>query len=197
MSMWRDPGPNKKDGAPAAPEIPAADGRLFTADASPAPPVPASTAPSAVPTAAASPRQDGAKESLIAADISIEGKIEGAGHVRLAGRFKGDVNVKGDLTIERGAKLNGGVRANKVIIAGELEGNIESAAQVELQTSGVLVGDVKAGSLTVASGARMRGQADFGWGEDAARPASGGKANGSGNGSAAAGSSSGGDSDAT
>lgn len=86
--------------------------------------------------------------------------------MRLAGRFKGDVNVKGDLTIERGAKLNGGVRANKVIIAGELEGNIESAAQVELQTSGVLVGDVKAGSLTVASGARMRGQADFGWGED-------------------------------
>ncbi|GAE62431.1 hypothetical protein XPN_4337 [Xanthomonas arboricola pv. pruni MAFF 301427] len=90
--------------------------------------------------------------------------------MRLAGRFKGDVNVKGDLTIERGAKLNGGVRANKVIIAGELEGNIESAVQVELQTSGVLVGDVKAGSLTVASGARMRGQADFGWGEDTGKP---------------------------
>ena len=27
----------------------------------------------------------------------------------------------------------------------------------------MLVGDVKAGTLTVASGARMRGQADFGW----------------------------------
>ncbi|TWR32779.1 polymer-forming cytoskeletal protein, partial [Xanthomonas vasicola] len=106
--------------------------------------------------------------------------IEGAGHVRLAGRFKGDVNVKGDLTIERGAKLNGGVRANKVIIAGELEGNIESAAQVELQTSGVLVGDVKAGSLTVASGARMRGQADFGWGDDGGKPATASKAVASG-----------------
>ncbi|MEA9556118.1 polymer-forming cytoskeletal protein [Xanthomonas nasturtii] len=171
MSMWRDQGPNKKDGVPAAPDAPAADGRLFNADASPAPPVPAAAAtPSVVPTAAPPQRQSEAKESLIAADISIEGKIEGAGHVRLAGRFKGDVNVKGDLTIERGAKLNGGVRANKVIIAGELEGNIESAAQVELQTSGVLVGDVKAGSLTVASGARMRGQADFGWGEDTGKP---------------------------
>ncbi|MBB3824126.1 polymer-forming cytoskeletal protein [Xanthomonas arboricola] len=168
MSMWRDQGPNKKDGAPAAPEAPAADGRLFNADPGPTPPVPA---------AAPSQRQGEAKESLIAADISIEGKIEGAGHVRLAGRFKGDVNVKGDLTIERGAKLTGGVRANKVIIAGELEGNIESAAQVELQTSGVLVGDVKAGNLTVASGARMRGQADFGWGEDAgSKPAAAAKA---------------------
>ncbi|MBB3801601.1 cytoskeletal protein CcmA (bactofilin family) [Xanthomonas arboricola] len=179
MSMWRDQGPNKKDGAPAAPEAPAADGRLFNADPGPTQPVPAvaaAAAPSVVPATAPSQRQGEAKESLIAADISIEGKIEGAGHVRLAGRFKGDVNVKGDLTIERGAKLTGGVRANKVIIAGELEGNIESAAQVELQTSGVLVGDVKAGNLTVASGARMRGQADFGWGEDAGSKPSAAKA---------------------
>jgi cytoskeletal protein CcmA (bactofilin family) len=61
------------------------------------------------------------------------------------------------------------VRANKVIIAGELEGNIESASQVELLASGALIGDVKAGSLTVAAGARMRGQADFGWEDDKGR----------------------------
>jgi len=106
-----------------------------------------------------------AKESLIASDIAIEGKIEGSGHVRIAGRFKGDVNVQGDLTIEKDAKLNGGVRAKKVTVGGELEGNIESAARVELLASGVLVGDVKAGSLTVAAGSRMRGQAEFGWDE--------------------------------
>jgi cytoskeletal protein CcmA (bactofilin family) len=102
-------------------------------------------------------------ESLIAADIMIEGKIEGAGSVRIAGKFKGDVNVQGDLTIESGAKLNGGVRADKVVIAGELEGNVEGATRVELLEGGVLLGDVKAGSLTVAAGSRMRGQADFGW----------------------------------
>lgn len=113
------------------------------------------------------PRQAAAKESLIAADLAIEGKIEGAGNVRIAGKFKGDVSVQGDLTIEHGAKLTGGVRAKRVVISGELEGNIESAQQVELQQGGVLVGDVKAGSLTVAAGARMRGQADFGWDDKA------------------------------
>jgi len=95
----------------------------------------------------------------------IEGKIEGAGSVRIAGKFKGDVNVQGDLTIESGAKLNGGVRADKVVIAGELEGNVEGASLVNLLPTAVVVGDVKAGLLTVASGARMRGQADFGWEE--------------------------------
>jgi hypothetical protein len=50
--------------------------------------------------------------------------------VRIAGRFKGDINVRGDLTIENGAKVNGSVRAERVTIAGELTGNIETAAHL-------------------------------------------------------------------
>lgn len=107
-----------------------------------------------------------AKESLIAADLTIEGKIEGSGHVRIAGKFKGDVNVKGDLTIENGAKLNGGVRANRVNVAGELEGNIETASRVELVESGAVSGDIKAETLTVAAGSRIRGRVECGaWGD--------------------------------
>ncbi|HEY4306948.1 MAG TPA: polymer-forming cytoskeletal protein [Gemmatimonadaceae bacterium] len=103
---------------------------------------------------------------MIGADITIEGKIEGAGHVRLAGRFKGDVHIQGDLTVDAGAKLTGGIRANSVIIGGEVEGNIESASRVELLATGVLNGDLKAGTLTVVAGSRMRGRAEFGWGDE-------------------------------
>lgn len=106
-----------------------------------------------------------AKESLIASDITIEGKIEGTGHVRIAGKFKGDVSVQGDLTIEAGAKLTGGVRADKVTIAGELEGNVQEASRVDLLATGAVIGDLKASSVTVAAGARMRGKAEFGWDE--------------------------------
>ena len=119
--------------------------------------------PAAAPPAARADANVPRKESLIAADITIEGKIEGGGSVRIAGKFKGDVSVQGDLTIEAGAKLTGGVRANKVTIAGELEGNVEQATHVDLLQSGVVIGDLKTGSLTVAAGARMRGQAEFGW----------------------------------
>jgi cytoskeletal protein CcmA (bactofilin family) len=108
------------------------------------------------------------RESIIASDITIEGKIDGAGHVRLAGRFKGDVHIQGDLTVEAGAKLTGSVRANSVAIAGEVEGNIESAQRVELLETGVLNGDLKAGTLTVAAGSRMRGRAEFGWNDEPA-----------------------------
>ena len=131
-----------------------------------APPTP-EAAPS--PTAAPVPRVDTGlprKESLIAADITIEGKIQGGGSVRISGKFKGDANVQGDLTIDAGAKLTGVVRARKVTIAGELEGNVEEAASVDFLQSGVLIGDLKAGTVTVAAGARMRGHADFGWDDD-------------------------------
>ena len=134
-----------------------------------APPKPeAVNSPAAVPplpvtrAAPAAPR----KESLIAADIRIEGKIEGGGSVRIAGNFKGDVNVEGDLAIESGAKLTGSVRADNITIAGELEGNVEEATRVELTQSAVVIGDVKGDTLTVVSGARMRGHAEFGWGDD-------------------------------
>ena len=152
MALWKDQYGREQN----TPE-PAAD--------KPAAAAPVSSIESArQPAAAAQPRGE-VKESLLAAGLMIEGKIEGTGHVRIAGSFKGDVHVQGNLTIEAGAKVTGGVRANTVVIGGELEGNIDAAARVELLQTGVLNGDLKAGSLTVAAGSRMRGRAEFGWDE--------------------------------
>jgi cytoskeletal protein CcmA (bactofilin family) len=133
-----------------------------------------SPAPSAAASAPATPapRKD-LKESVIATGLTFEGKIEGSGHVRISGRFKGDVHVDGTLTVEAGAHLAGAVRAGAVVVAGEIEGNIEGAQRVELHQSGIVNGDIAAGSLTVADGARMRGKAEFGWSE------TGGKSGGS------------------
>lgn len=128
------------------------------------------------PMRAAEPAAGNAKESLIASDLTIEGKIEGAGHVRIAGKFKGDVRVQGNLTIDQGAKVSGGVSASRVAIAGELDGNIDAARQVELQPSGAVQGDIKAQTLTVASGSRIRGHVECGW-DDEARGRKGDPAN--------------------
>jgi cytoskeletal protein CcmA (bactofilin family) len=127
--------------------------------------------PVAVPTdaaAAARPKAE-VRESLIAAGLTIEGKIQGTGHVRIAGSFKGDVQVEGNLSIEPGAKHQGEVRAGTVTVSGELTGNI-GARHVDVMPTGVIVGDVKADTITVASGSRMRGHVEFGWGEGGALP---------------------------
>ena len=103
------------------------------------------------------------KESVLAAGLTLEGKINGTGHVRIAGRFKGDVHIDGTLTLDEGARIEGHVKAAAVVVGGELMGNIVEAQQVDLREGGRIEGDIKAGSFTVASGARMRGKVEFGW----------------------------------
>jgi len=184
MSLWKDNTVTKPAPTPmpsVTPPTPTLDKEPTRMETAATPKVePISNHPAQVAVARAAGAAPG-KESLIASDLTIEGKIEGGGSVRIAGKFKGDVNVQGDLTIEKDAKLNGSVRAKKITVAGELEGNIEAASQVELQQTGVLIGDLKAGSLTVAAGSRMRGQAEFGWEDKASIPKS--HRNGSENGS--------------
>ncbi|HEY6643886.1 polymer-forming cytoskeletal protein [Povalibacter sp.] len=155
MALWKDQYGREQSGPDPAAKEPEKTASTLVAVAEPA-----RTAPQTRPDTAA-----GSKESVIAAGLTIEGKIEGTGHVRIAGNFKGDVHVQGNLTIESGAHLTGGVRAHTVVVGGELEGNIDAASRVELLQTGVLNGDLKAGSLTVAAGSRMRGRAEFGWDE--------------------------------
>ena len=160
MALWKDPA-----STPAPVPMPASINPKPAVDAAPRASFDrAAVEPAATP-ARPAVRTD-TKESLIASGLAIEGKISGTGHVRIAGQFKGDVNVEGNLGIEPGAKHHGEVRAATVTVSGELTGNI-SAKHVDVTASGVIVGDVKADTITVASGSRMRGHVEFGWGEGA------------------------------
>jgi cytoskeletal protein CcmA (bactofilin family) len=159
MALWKDPSVKDSTLGSAEPAAPATEPVVRPVERV------AASGPVAVETVRRAADRGPAKESLIAADVTIEGKIEGAGHVRIAGRFKGDVNVQGNVTIEQGAHVTGEVKAATVVVSGEVQGNINATSRVELLETGVINGDVKAAVLTVAAGSRMRGQADFGWGE--------------------------------
>jgi len=163
MALWKDsptgtsPAPTTPGVAPA-PVHPREPER--TNVASLAAEAPRRAAPAPAPAPAHRPEM---RESHISSDLTIEGKIVGTGHIRIAGRFKGDVQVEGNVSLEAGARLEGHVKAVVVSVGGELIGNIENAKRVELLETGVINGDVKAGSLTVAAGSRMRGQVEFGY----------------------------------
>src|SRR5437016_1591824 len=105
MAIWKEQTSPKKDTITMTPE-PVAARAIDT---------PSDTAKGYDSLRPETPRRDASREaieSVIASSITIEGKIEGAGHIRLAGRFKGDVNIQGDLTVEPDAKLTGSVKAN-------------------------------------------------------------------------------------
>src|ERR1700755_3460341 len=170
MALWKDttPGTPSQTPVPPAKDTFAREPERAAATSNVAPLNPTPAAPRT-----STRERPEMKETVIASDLTIEGKIVGSGHVRIAGRFKGDVQVDGNVTLDTGAHLEGQVKAQVVVLAGELRGNIDNAKRVELLEGGVISGDVKAGSLTVAAGSRMRGQVEFGWDNDGA---GGGKA---------------------
>jgi len=161
MALWKETGSNP---SPSASGTPAAGGSSSVTELHKAPERTAEPAPAA-DAARRAPARAAGVESVIAAELAIEGKIVGGGDVRIAGRFKGDVQVDGNFRIDAGARLEGQVRAGVVVVGGELQGNIDAAKQVDVLSTGVIVGDVKAASITLAAGSRMRGNVEFGWDE--------------------------------
>lgn len=152
MALWKDSSTSALSGTGGS-------GNLSPRESAPA---------NVAPLSSEAPRRttrerSGGGESVLASGLTLEGKIVGSGNVRIAGRFKGDVQIEGALTLDSGARLEGQVKADAVSVSGELIGNIIEARQVDLLQGGRVEGDVKAGSFTVASGARMRGKVEFGW----------------------------------
>lgn len=136
-----------------------------SSDKSPGQPPPAS-AQSVVPVLNPVVREPNSKArsvSVFGPGVTIEGKIEGDADIRIVGKFKGEIQINGDLTIEKGATVHAKVNATNMSLGGELNGNVVAGAHVTLLESGQLLGDLKAATLTVAAGSRMRGHVEFGW----------------------------------
>jgi len=160
MALWKETAQNEQKAIPSEPSE-----KVERVEAAPAAPTPAPVNP--IP-----PRKENLhmdrQESVLGSGVTIEGKMEGNGDVRVAGKFKGDIQIKGNLNIQRGAHVTAKINAEAVTIEGELEGTVVANGQVTLAESGQVIGDLKAKTLTVAAGSRMRGNVEFGWNDSEA-----------------------------
>jgi cytoskeletal protein CcmA (bactofilin family) len=96
--------------------------------------------------------------SVLGSGISWKGSISGSGGVRVEGAFEGDISLRGMLVVgETGRVTCEHVRANVVIVAGGLKGNI-TAEKVEIRSTGRIWGDVVTAAFSTEEGAFLRGQ---------------------------------------
>jgi len=173
MALWKETAQNEQKTMPNEQRMAAAQSEpIEKTEPAPAP------VPPVAPRRESIPRDR--NESVLGSGVSIEGKMEGDGDVRIAGKFKGDIHIKGNLNIQKGAHLTAKINAEAVTIEGEIDGTIVASGQVMLSESGQFVGDLKAKTLTVAAGSRMRGNVEFGWNESEALKYANGRAHDSG-----------------
>ncbi|NCP87650.1 MAG: hypothetical protein CO094_08830 [Anaerolineae bacterium CG_4_9_14_3_um_filter_57_17] len=96
--------------------------------------------------------------SVLGPGLIWEGKISGAGGVRIEGTFEGQISLKGMLVVgESGRVTCENVRAAAVIIAGAVKGNIVTQ-KLEIRATGRVWGDVVTASFVTEDGAFLRGQ---------------------------------------
>jgi cytoskeletal protein CcmA (bactofilin family) len=93
--------------------------------------------------------------SLISGDMVIRGEIRSEGEVQFDGEIEGDIYAKG-LVVGEGATVRGEIIAEKVKVAGTVEGRVR-ATRVELTASSMVKGDVIHTALMIEAGARFEG----------------------------------------
>jgi cytoskeletal protein CcmA (bactofilin family) len=96
--------------------------------------------------------------SVLGPGINWKGSLHGSGGVRIEGTFEGDIAVRGLVVIgETGRVTCPELRANTVVVAGALRGNI-LAEKLEIRSTGRVWGDVTVVSFSTEEGAFLRGQ---------------------------------------
>jgi len=93
--------------------------------------------------------------------VTIDGKITSNQDIRIDGRVQGTIEVgQNELVLGAGAELKGDVKARSVLIGGKLEGNVTTTERIQIQSTGVLLGDVATPRLIIQDGGLLRGKAD-------------------------------------
>jgi len=96
--------------------------------------------------------------SVLSAGINWKGNLGGSGGVRIEGTFEGDIAMRGLLVVgETGRVTCQSLRANTVIVAGAVKGDITSE-RLEIRSTGKVWGNVITVSFSTEEGAFLRGQ---------------------------------------
>jgi cytoskeletal protein CcmA (bactofilin family) len=97
--------------------------------------------------------QIGPPATILGAGARLTGNIGGAGHFLVSGQVSGDADIEGALTLAAGGRWEGVIRADDVILAGELTGEIQARGRVEITASARIRGRVVGGHISISAGA--------------------------------------------
>ena len=100
--------------------------------------------------------------TIISAGVSIEGKLNSNGNVRIDGEVKGDIAATGNVTVGEHGEVNGEIRASVVTIGGKVLGTIHSKEKLVLESKALLKGDLITKILVIEAGAKFEGNSSMG-----------------------------------
>ena len=89
--------------------------------------------------------------------INVSGKLIFNEPVRIEGTFRGEVTSTALVVISEGGTVEGKMKASKLVVLGEMRGDIVDATRAYLGPRARVYGDINADNLTVCEGAYFSG----------------------------------------
>jgi cytoskeletal protein CcmA (bactofilin family) len=110
----------------------------------------------------ASSSMTGQEKTIIGEHISIEGSIRGEENLVMAGSMKGKIELQNHhVTVAPTGRVDGEIRAQHVVVSGELKGNITALGKVEITSKADFYGEIRAKSIAVEDGAYIKGMIEL------------------------------------
>jgi cytoskeletal protein CcmA (bactofilin family) len=96
--------------------------------------------------------------------INVSGRLVFQEPVRIEGRFRGEVSSSELVVITEPASVDGRVRTPRVLILGQLTGDVIEAKSAVLGPRARVVGNIEAETVTICEGAQLEGDVRTGRG---------------------------------
>jgi len=94
----------------------------------------------------------------LGSDAEVSGKLSFQTPTRIEGKLKGELRASDLLVIGPSAVVEATVRAEKLVILGEVRGAVHSAIRVQICAGGKLLGDVETRGLVIDEGGLFEGR---------------------------------------
>ena len=143
----------------SAPPLPETRQPEYTPAPAPAPAYGSQQPAAAAPVRAATPA---ATRNVLSTDVEIKGTVKFTNDLVVDGKIEGEIASDGNLTVGENARIKAEIKTATVVVYGKVHGNITAADRVELKSSGEVVGDIKAKTLSIEAGAIFVGKSTVG-----------------------------------
>lgn len=95
--------------------------------------------------------------NILGTDCVFEGVINAKHSIRIDGTFRGKIQTQGTVTVGETGVVEAEIKAQNSLVFGNVTGNMYVDERIELHTSAVVTGDIRARELVIKEGVTYNG----------------------------------------
>jgi cytoskeletal protein CcmA (bactofilin family) len=99
--------------------------------------------------------------SIIRRGITVAGDLQGGEGLRIEGVFKGTITSSADVVVAAGGVAEARIQARRIVIQGQVQGDVSAEKSVAIHAAGRLIGDCRARAIEIREGALFEGRSEI------------------------------------